>query len=87
MSNTRSHRYSLSILPFAVSLFLAATEVAMGSMYDKLKAMAPPAAARYVYEQYALIGKDPEVQRWIDENASLYADTVKTLRQTPRRGG
>jgi hypothetical protein len=70
----------------AIALLLWSTTVE-AAMYDKLKAMDPAAAAGYVYDNYKKIGQDPEVQRWINENAALYAETVKMRRQTPRQGG
>lgn len=55
--------------------------------YAVLQAMGPNDAAVYVYNNYTRIKDDPGVNRWIGENAALYADTVKRLRATPRQGG
>ena len=49
-------------------------------MYQFLKRMKPENAAEYVYATYAKSKDDPGVQRWIDENAKVYAETVKRLR-------
>jgi hypothetical protein len=47
--------------------------------YADLQAMQPPAAAEYVYRNYDKLKGNPDVARWIDENAKVYADTAKRL--------
>lgn len=56
-------------------------------MYARLNAMDKVDAAKYVYLNYASLKNDAGAQRWIGENAALYADVVKGMRPTPKDGG
>ncbi len=56
-------------------------------LYATLTAMGQQAACEYIYHNYAVIGQQADVQKWIDDNAAFYAECVKNLRYTPKKGG